>query len=78
MGGFGWNLTAFELMAQNDCTIQNSEYFKKEVGVWLRNGLDVLAIPAISISFITAFLILVQKKNRNRYPHTFIGYICLA
>ena len=49
-----------------------------EVGVWLRNGLDVLAFPAISISFIAAFLILVQKKNRNRYPHTFIGYICLA
>lgn len=40
--------------------------------------MDIVGIPAIIASMIVGFLILIQKQNREKYPHRFIGYICLV
>lgn len=39
--------------------------------------MNYAAPPSVIISAVTGFLILSNKNNRNRYPHKFIGLICI-
>ena len=72
------NCTNFEIMAVNDCTFIGGPFWQGHVAPWLRTGINWFGYASIIISGLTGLLILSKKENRERYPHKFIGLICLA
>ena len=64
-------------MAANDCEFVGGWFWQEDVAPWLRAGMNYAAPPSVIISAVTGFLILSNKDNRNRYPHKFIGLICI-
>ena len=72
------NCTNFEIMACNDCTFFGGPFWRNDVGVYLRIAYNYFGYMSMVISGFTGFLVLSKKENRTRYPHKFIGLICLA
>ena len=71
------DLTGFEIMAANDCEFVGGWFWQENVAPWLRHGMNMAAPSSVIISAVTGFLILSSKENRNKYPHKFIGLICI-